>query len=132
MGMFTFRFSRLYLAAGLAFGVTPATTGVEVGGGQLLVRFGPWKVQTAARNVAGSEVTGPYSAWKTLGPAHLSLADRGLTCATNQQRGLCVRFFEPVTGIEPFGRIRHPALTVTVDDIDGLVAALNAAPASPP
>ncbi|MDP8971513.1 MAG: hypothetical protein M3N52_13635 [Actinomycetota bacterium] len=131
MATFRFRFSQWYRAAGLPFGITPTTTRVEVGGGQLLVRFGPWKVRTTARNVAGSEVTGPYSAWKTIGPAHLSLADRGLTCATNGQRGLCIRFFEPVAGIEPFGRIRHPGLTVTVDDIDGLAAALDAASGRP-
>ncbi len=127
MATFRFRFSPWYLAAGLPFGVTPATARVDVDDGQLTVRFGPWKVRTAVANVAGSEVTGPYRAWKTLGPAHLSLADRGLTCATNGQRGLCIRFHQPVAGIEPFGRIRHPGVTVTVEDVEGLAAALKAA-----
>jgi hypothetical protein len=30
----------------------------------------------------------------------------------------------PVPGIDPFGRIRHPELTVTVLDVDGLMKAL--------
>ena len=43
-----------------------------------------------------------------------SLADRGVTFATNSRRGLCVSFVEPVHGIEPTGVLRHPAATVTV------------------
>ena len=61
---------------------------------------------------------------KTIGPAHLSLADRGLTFATNRDEGVCIRFHEPVKGIDPLGVLRHPALTVTVDDVDALVASL--------
>jgi hypothetical protein len=37
----------------------------------------------------------------TIGPAHLSLADRGPTFATNPDAGLCLRFPEPVAGIDP-------------------------------
>ncbi len=125
MPNFEFRFARLYLAAGLPFGVTPWTTSLEVEGGQLRVRFGLWSLRTRVANVAGTEVTGPYSPLKTIGPAHLSIADRGLTFATNSRLGLCVRFSEPVPGIEPTGRLRHPALTLTVADVDGLAAALD-------
>jgi hypothetical protein len=63
----------------------------------------------------GVEITGPYSAVMTIGAPHLSLADRGLTFASNADRGVCIRFAEPVRGIEALGIIRHPALTVTVD-----------------
>ncbi len=65
----------------------------------------------------GAETTGPYSFIKTAGPAHLSLADRGITCATNPERGLCIHFAEPVAGIDPWKRIRPPAVTVTVADV---------------
>jgi hypothetical protein len=64
--------------------------------------------------------TGPYSLIKTIGPAHLSFADRGLTFATNSERGLCIRFATPVRGLDPLGLVRHPAVTVTVADCDGL------------
>ena len=57
---------------------------------------------------------------KTAGPARLSLADRGLTFATNPDAGLCIRFAEPVAAFDPFGRIRHPGITVTVERLDGL------------
>ena len=124
---FDFAFDLLHRAAGLPFGITPGTTGVEIAGGRLDARFGLWRVSTALANVEGTQVTGPYSAWKTMGPAHLSLADRGLTFATNTRGGLCIRFREPVPGIEPTGRLRHPGLTVTVADIDGLAAALAGA-----
>ena len=124
--VFPFDFAPIYRAAALPFGVTPATARVEVGDGRLRARFGPWRVDTALANVTGHEVTGPFTVWKTFGPAHLSLADRGLTLATTAARGLCVRFREPVPGIDPTGRIRHPGLTVTVADVEGLAAAIDA------
>jgi hypothetical protein len=63
------------------------------------------------------EVTGPFAAWKVLG-ARLSLADRGLTFGTVPSAGVCVSFRDPVSGIEPTGRLRHPNLTVTVAQPD--------------
>ena len=53
------------------------------------------------------------------GPPHLSLADRGITFATNRQRGLCIRLHRPHPAIDPLGLIRHPGVTVTVGDVDG-------------
>lgn len=115
MARFPFRFTTPYRLAGLPFGVTPGTAHVEVTDTQFCVRFGPWLLVTGLDNVTGCEESGPYSFVKTAGPAHLSFSDRGLTCATNGDRGLCVRFAEPVPAIEPWGRIRHPAVTVTVE-----------------
>jgi hypothetical protein len=123
---FDFSFDLVHRAFGLPFGITPRTAGVEVEGDRLLARFGLWRLSTSLDNVEGTEVTGPYSPFKTIGPAHLSVADRGLTFATNARRGLCIRFREPVPAIEPTGRLRHPGLTVTVADVDGLAAALAA------
>jgi hypothetical protein len=48
-----------------------------------------------------------------------------LTFASNSSAGLCISFREPVPAAEPFGVLRHPALTVTVDDVEGLAAALT-------
>ncbi len=122
--IFPFDFAGVHQAVALLFGVTPATASVELADGHLRCRFGPWRVATPLSNVTGTEVTGPYGTLRTVGPAHLSLADRGLTFATNARRGVCIRFGEPVRGIEPTGRLRHPALTVTVADVEGLVSAL--------
>lgn len=124
---FPFRFDPGYRLAALPFGVTPARARVRVTATELLVRFGPWSLRTGLDNVAGAEVTGPFGFLKTAGPAHLSFADRGVTFATNGDRGVCVRFREPVRGIDPTGSIRHPGATVTVADVEGLVALLGGA-----
>lgn len=123
---FTFAFDTPLALAALPFGVTPFTTRLDIADGRLHVRFGPWSVTTTLDNVAGAEATGPYTWFKVAGPAHISLKDRGLTFATNTRRGVCIRFKEPVTGIDPGGLVKHPALTVTVDRPDDLVAALTA------
>ena len=129
MATFPFRFVSAYRLVGLAFGVTPRSVHVEVGDDLLVARFGPWLVRTPVGNVAGTELTGPYRRVTTIGPAHLSLSDRGLTFATNPDAGVCLRFREPVAGIDPWGRIRHPGLTVTVADPAGLAALLAGHPA---
>jgi hypothetical protein len=84
-------------------------------------------VKTPVANVVGVTPTGPYSALKTMGPAHVSLVDRGLTFASNRRQGLCIRFRRAVPGLAPTALVRHPALTVTVDDVDGLARALRSA-----
>jgi hypothetical protein len=121
---FDFAFDPLYRAVALGFGVTPDRARVTVEDGRLDARFGLWRLSTGVDNVTGTEVTGPYRTLTTIGPAHLSIVDRGLTFATNGRRGLCIRFQEPVPGLEPTGRLRHPGLTVTVSDVEGLAAAL--------
>lgn len=121
---FGFAFAPAYRIPALAFGVAPATAWVEVDGEDLRVRFGLWQVRTPVANVRSTSVEGPYRYLTTAGPARLSLADRGLTFATNGERGVCVQFIEPVPGIEPTGRLRHPNLTVTVADCAGLAQRL--------
>lgn len=91
----------------------------------LLVRFGPWRVRTTLDNVAGAEVTGPYSPVTGLG-VRLSLADRGLTFGTTARAGVCVRFHRPVSGMLPGGLLPHPGLTVTVRDPHALTRVLRA------
>jgi len=125
---FEFAFDPEYRAVALLFGVTPARTGVDVQDGRLVARYGFWRLETEVANIAGTEVTGPYRLLTTIGPARLSLADRGLTFASNRRRGLCVRFHRPVAGLEPTGRLRHRGLTVTVADVDALAGALASAP----
>ena len=125
---FRFRFHPLYRVLGLPFGITEGTTSVEVSDNHLTVRFGPWRLRTPLSNIASCERTGPYTVPKTAGPAHLSLADRGVTFATNPDAGLCLRFDEPVAAIDPFGWIRHPAATVTVDRLDDLALTVSHSP----
>ncbi|GAA1956071.1 hypothetical protein GCM10009798_14260 [Nocardioides panacihumi] len=109
----------------LPFGVTPVTAWVEVDEYELRARFGPWSLRTPRENVASTQETGGFGFVKTAGPAHLSLADRGVTFATNPDRGVCVLFHESVRAIDPTGRIRHPGATFTVADPTALIAALE-------
>lgn len=122
---FDFAFDPRYRIAGLPFGVLPATTWVEVGDGRLRARFSWWTLDSSLANVAGVEQSGGYAFVKTAGPPHLSFTDRGVTFATNGERGVCVSFHRPVPAIDPTGTIRHPGATFTVADPDGFEAALR-------
>jgi hypothetical protein len=115
-----FRFDTAFALAALPFGITSERSRVEVRDGTLHARFGPWDVQTPVDNVAAVHRTGPFSLPKVIGPPRVSLADRGLTFASTTDGGLCIEFFEPVPGALPVGAVRHPALTVTVEDPDAL------------
>jgi hypothetical protein len=121
---FAFAFDPAYRRLSRPFGVTPESAWVEVGGGLLKARFGPWRVTTSLTNVVGAQVTGPYARIKTAGPARLAITDRGITFATNGQRGVRIDFRTPVPGIDPLRLIKHPELTVTVEDCDRLAALL--------
>lgn len=124
-GCFPFLFERRYAVAGRLFSVTPARTAIMVAEGRLQARFGPWRIDTALSNITTVSLTGPYAFLKTAGPAHLGLTDRGLTFATNSHAGVCMEFAEPIAGIDPLGKIRHPNLTLTPVDCAGLAAALG-------
>jgi hypothetical protein len=101
---FRFRWTPTYRMLAAPFLVSPRSAWVRVADDELLIRFGRWSVCTTIANVVGTEITSGYSLLKTAGPPHLSLADRGITFATNPDRGLCVRFGTPVPGISAPGR----------------------------
>ena len=121
---YSFAFAASYRPAALLFGVTPSTTGVALGPEGLRVRFGPWRLRTTIANIASAQTTGGFGWLRTAGPAHLSLADRGVTFATNGDAAVCVTFHTPVAGIDPTRTITHPGATITVAD----PAALPGAP----
>jgi hypothetical protein len=125
---FAFHFTPMYRLSGLAFGITEHTSGITVTADELRVRFGLWRVSTPLSNISLLRITGPYAYLKTAGPARLGLTDRGLTFATNSERGVCLAFHTPIVGIEPTGLLRHPNLTLTPADCVGLMAALGAPP----
>ncbi|UOZ02862.1 hypothetical protein [Amycolatopsis sp. WQ 127309] len=101
-------------------------SGLDLDATGLHVHLGPWSVSTPLANLAGAEVSGPFKPWRALG-VRLSLADCGLTFGTNSARGLCVRFRDPVPGIEPSGLLRHPSLTATIAEPDLVADVLNQA-----
>lgn len=121
---FDFEFDPTMARAAAVFGVRPDTTGVTLSADEMLARFGPWTLRTELANVAEARVSGPYRWWRVAGPAHLSLADRGVTFATTTTQGVCLAFSRSVPAVEPTGRITHPSLTVTVADAERFLTAL--------
>jgi hypothetical protein len=74
---FAFAFDPTCRRLSRPFGVTPQSAWVEIGGGLLKARFGPWRVTTLLNNVKRAEVTGPYALIKTAGPARLASPTAG-------------------------------------------------------
>ena len=122
---FEFRFDPTFRLPLALLGIRPATALVELDAEALTVRFGPWRLRTARSNITGAERAGPYRWWRVIGP-HISQVDRGVTFGTSVAAGVCVRFATPVPALLPGRWLRHPGLTVTVADPDGLLRALRA------
>lgn len=122
---FSFRTDDRYRRVARFFGVDPSRAVVTLDDDGLTARFGWWSVHTTWDNVAGATVTGPYSVLRTIGPPRLGLRRRDLTFASTDAGGVEIRFHEPVRGIEALGLLRHPALTVTVDDPEALAVAIE-------
>lgn len=68
----------------------------------------------------------PARAYRAIGPRG-SLTDRGLTFGTTTAGGVCLCVAEPIHGLDPFGLVAHPGLTVTVADREGFAAAVRRA-----
>jgi hypothetical protein len=106
----------------LPFGLHPATDGVTLTLDRFVAKFGFLKIETSTNNIDGAHITTNYRWWTAAG-ARRSFVDDGLTFGTNARAGVCVHFREPVAS--PLRRQGHSALTVTVADLDGLVARLE-------
>lgn len=116
----------------LLYGVRAGRSSVLVDDDDLQVHFGPWSVTTPRSNVEAVEVTGPFQWWKALG-LRMSLVDRGITFGSSAKGGTCVRLRHPVS--VKLWRLtfplRHPGVTLTVEDPQALANALSS-PAGPP
>jgi hypothetical protein len=106
----------------LPFGARPGRDGVTLTDERFRATFGLLKLETPRDNVAGGHITDRYR-WYTAVGARLSFADDGLTFGTNRDRGVCIHFRERVPRV--IGFRPHSALTVTVDDCEGLVEAIG-------
>jgi hypothetical protein len=90
--------------------------------GLLVATFGLVAITTERTNVTDAHITTDYRWWTACG-VRMSFSDDGLTFGTNRWRGVCIHFTDKVRS--PLRRSGHSALTVTVADVDGLVAALR-------
>jgi hypothetical protein len=120
---FAYAVDRRFLPVLVPLGFRGATNGVTITDeGDVVVTLGFLSLRTRLDNIEGAHVTRDYRWWTAVG-ARLSLADDGLTFGTNARAGVCMHFRNPVPSA--LRRKGHSALTVTVDDLDGLVAALG-------
>ena len=123
METFAFEFDDRFRWLLAAEGITPRNTWVRVTDDRFVAHCSIFTLETPRSNIAGVEVTGPHRPIKAIG-IRTSLTDRGLTFGTNAERMVCVRFIEPVR-ISPFDLARHPGLSVSVADVEGLATLLR-------
>ena len=100
------------------FGVRPGNAYVDLDG-ELHASFGWYHVRTPVSNLATWRIEGPWL-WITAIGVRLSLRHHDLTFAGTREGGVRVDFKEPVR----WKVVRLPALYVTVEDLEGFVAAL--------
>jgi hypothetical protein len=105
----------------LLFGAREANSYVELVDGRLNARFGRFSLSTPLANVAGWRIEGPWL-WLTAIGVRTSIRHRDVTLGGNHRGGVRMDFREPVA----FWFYHVTALYATVEDMDGLGAALSA------
>jgi hypothetical protein len=114
---------RRFIPLLIPFGLRARTDGATVDeNGLFSATFGWFHLSTPLSNVDGAHITTDYRWWTAIG-ARMSWVDDGLSFGTNTQAGVCVHFKEKVPSL--FSRKGHSALTVTVQDLEGLVRNLG-------
>jgi hypothetical protein len=122
---YPYRFDQRFSAMWWPLGARPGRDGVTLtDDGTFVATYGRRRVETPRTNIEGAHITRDYRWWTCVG-VRLSFVDDGLTFGTNRDAGVCVHFVDRIPRV--FGRKDHSALTVTVEDLDGLVAALGEA-----
>lgn len=101
------------------FGVRAGNAFVDVDD-DLDAHFGRFRLRTPLTNIVSWRIEGPWL-WVTAIGVRLSIRHRDVTFGGSPRGGVRVDFRDPV----PLGLIRVPALYVTVEDLDGLAAALK-------
>jgi hypothetical protein len=94
---------------------------VDLDDGNLTARFG-WAIATTpVANIASWRIEGPWR-WITAIGIRRSIRHQDLTFGGSPRGGVRIDFREPITVLG----LRTPALYLTVEDLDGLAAALAA------
>lgn len=117
---FPFRLGRRSRPILWLFGVRDADDAyVRIDGDRLTARFGRFEVDTPLSNIVSWRIEGPWR-WITAIGVRRSIRHRDITFGGSHRGGVRLDFREPVE----LGRSRLPALYVTVEDLEGLGAAL--------
>ena len=104
------------------FGVHgPEDAYVDLDDERLSARFGWSSATVPLANIASWRIEGPWR-WITAIGVRMSIRHRDLTFGGSPAGGVRLDFREPVK----IGLLRPPALYLTVQDLDGLAAALAA------
>jgi len=105
----------------LLFGVhDDGRAAVRLADGVFTARFGRFELRTPLANIERWDITGPYKAWRAFG-VRRSMGTHDLSFGGSAHGGLRVHFRQPVRA----ARLTNTELYVTVDDLDGLAAALT-------
>ena len=119
---FPYQFDQRFIGLWWPLGVRQGVDGVTITNDSFTATFGRARIETPLTNVTEAHVTRDYDWWKAVG-MRLSFVDDGLTFGTSTHGGVCVHFDEKVRRV--IGFKDHSALTVTVEDLDGLAQAIN-------
>lgn len=118
---FAFAFDPKYRLPLLGLGILPGNSVVTIDDDVFDARFGPFRLRTPVANLKDVQITRDYRWYRAIGP-RFSGADHGVTFGTNTRGGVCVCFHDPVPALL---WARHPGLTVTVADLEGLADAVR-------
>ncbi len=94
---------------------------VRIDGNELTVSFGWFGARTTLANIERWDITGPYSSLRAVG-VRRTIGTRDLSFGGSAHGGVRLRFREPVRA----ARFGNTELYLTVDDLEGLAAALSA------
>src|SRR5512140_632659 len=101
------------------FGVADGNAFVDIDDA-LDAHFGRFRLRTPLTNIASWRIEGPWL-WITSIGVRMSIRHRDVTFGGSPRGGVRVDFRDRV----PLGPLRVPALYVTVEDLEGLAAALT-------
>ncbi|MGI8794058.1 MAG: hypothetical protein ACR2H3_12960 [Acidimicrobiales bacterium] len=119
---FNYEVDHRYAFIWKVMGLKPDRDGVTVTDDRFIATYGRAKVNTPRSNVAGAHITEDYRWWKAVG-IRGSFVDDGLTLGSSTRRGVCVHFHDKINPVLPMRK--HSAVTVTVEDAEGLVELLG-------
>lgn len=104
----------------ILFGVLPGRAFVALNDDRMVARFGFFTANVALPNVEHWTISGPYRWWRAAG-VRATLGRAELTFGGSTHGGLCIFLREPVR----IARMAVRELYLTVDDLEGLAAALS-------
>ena len=104
----------------LLFGVRRSRAVVRIEEDRLIAVFGFFRAETTLLNISRWDITGPYRWIRAFGVRH-TFRTRDLSFGGSAHGGLCLHFREPIQ----IG-LTVSDLYLTVDDLEGLGAALTA------